>query len=87
METSPLPADGIRRFLELVVHGLIGEKAPCRVDHRVASGQDFFALQVPESERALLIGHSGNTITAMRNLAAAAGALHGLRVCVDVPDE
>ena len=87
MDTPAAPGiDGIRQFLEYVVRNLIGEKIPCRVEHRESGGQHFFALHVPEDERALIIGHAGSTVIAIRNLAAAAGTRQGLRVAVDVPD-
>lgn len=77
---------GIQNFLEFVVQRLADRPETAKVTRRENGGRHIFDLAVDEDDIPRLIGHSGSTVTALRNIACAAGERHGVAVGVEVVD-
>ena len=75
---------GIQDFVNFVVTGLAGRPEKANVSRRQEGGRHVFDVRVDEDDMGRLLGHSGNTVMAVRNLAAAAAAHHGVEVGVEV---
>jgi predicted RNA-binding protein YlqC (UPF0109 family) len=75
---------GIQEFVSYVVNALADRPERANVSRREEGGRHVFDVRVDEEDIGRLLGHSGNTVTAVRNLAAAAAAHHGLDVGVEV---
>jgi predicted RNA-binding protein YlqC (UPF0109 family) len=75
---------GIQDFVSYVVTGLAGRPEKANVSRREEGGRHVFDVRVDEDDMGRLLGHSGNTVMAVRNLATAAAAHHGVEVGVEV---
>ncbi len=75
---------GIQEFVQFVVTGLAGRPEKANVSRRQEGGRHVFDVRVDQGDMGRLLGHSGNTVMAVRNLAAAAAAHQGLDVGVEV---
>lgn len=75
---------GIQEFVNYVVTGLADRPDKAKVSRRQEGNRCVLDVSVDESDMGRLLGHSGNTVMAVRNLAAAAGARQGLEVAVEV---
>lgn len=75
---------GIQEFVSYVVTGLADRPERANVSRRQEGGRHVFDVRVDEDDIARLLGHSGNTVMAVRNLAAAAAAHQGVEVGVEV---
>lgn len=77
---------GIQDFVQYVVAGLTGRPENASVSRRQEGARHVFDVRVDEGDIGRILGHSGNTVMAVRNLAAAAAAHQGLDVGVEVLD-
>jgi hypothetical protein len=75
---------GIHEFVSYVVVSLADQPEQANVSRREEGGRWVFDVRVAEEDIARLLGRSGNTVMAVRNLAAAAAAHHGVEVGVEV---
>ena len=75
---------GIQEFVNYVVAGLADRPDRANVSRRQEGERYVFDVRVDDDDIARLLGRSGNTVMAVRNLAAAAGAHQGLDVGVEV---
>ncbi len=75
---------GIQEFVNYVVHSLADQPEKASVVHRQEGARHVFDVRVGGGDIARLLGHSGNTVMAIRNLAAAAAAFQGAEVGVEV---
>lgn len=75
---------GIQDFVNYVVTTLAGRPDRAKVSCRQEGARHVFDVEVDEDDMGRLLGHSGNTVMAVRNLAAAAAAHHGVEVGVEV---
>ena len=75
---------GIQDFVSYVVTALAGRPDKANVSRRQEGARHVFDVRVDEDDMGRLLGHSGNTVMAVRNLAAAAAAHHGVEVGVEV---
>ena len=78
------PVTGIHDFVNFVVTSLADQPEKSTVVRRQEGGRTVFDVRVDESDIARLLGRSGNTVMAVRNLASAAAIRHGLDVGVEV---
>lgn len=75
---------GIEDFVNYVVRCLADRPEKASVSRRQEGARHVFDVTVDEDDIARLLGHSGNTVMAVRNLAAAAAAHQGVEVGVEV---
>ena len=75
---------GIHEFVTYVVASLADHPDRASVSRREEGGRYVFDVSVDQQDMGRLLGHSGNTVMAVRNLAAAAAAHHGVEVGVEV---
>jgi predicted RNA-binding protein YlqC (UPF0109 family) len=75
---------GIQDFVSYVVTGLTGRPEKANVSCRQEGSRHVFDVRVDEGDIGRVLGHSGNTVMAVRNLAAAAAAHQGLEVGVEI---
>ena len=75
---------GIHDFVNYVVTTLADQPQKATVSRRQEGGRTVFDVQVDEDDIARLLGRSGNTVMAVRNLASAAAVYQGLEVGVEV---
>jgi predicted RNA-binding protein YlqC (UPF0109 family) len=75
---------GIQEFVSYVVSSLADRPEKANVSRREEGGRHIFDVRVDEEDIARLLGHSGNTVMAVRNLASAAAAHQGVDVGVEV---
>jgi uncharacterized protein len=76
--------NGIQEFVSYVVNSLADRPERVNVSRREEGGRHIFDVRVDEEDIARLLGRSGNTVLAVRNLASAAAAHHGITVGVEV---
>ena len=77
----------IEDFVNYVVGTLAERPESAQVTRREAGGKHVFEVKVDEEDVPKLLGRSGNTVMAVRNLAIAAAARDGLEVGVEVIEE
>lgn len=77
---------GIESFVNFVVAGLAAQPEKANVSRRQEGARHVFDVRVDERDMGRLLGHSGNTVMAVRNLATAAAEHHGVEVGVEVLD-
>ena len=75
---------GIHEFVNYVVTCLADRPDRANVSRREEGGRYVLDVRVDEEDIARLLGRSGNTVMAVRNLAAAAAAHQGVEVGVEV---
>ena len=75
---------GIQDFVSYVVKCLAGRPEDARVSRRQVGECHVFDVSVDQGDMGRLLGHCGNTVMAVRNLATAAAAHHGVEVGVEV---
>ncbi len=63
---------------------LAGRPESARVSCRQVGERHVFDVSVDQGDMGRLLGHCGNTVMAVRNLATAAAAHQGVEVCVEV---
>jgi predicted RNA-binding protein YlqC (UPF0109 family) len=74
-------------WLEMVIKPLVTKPETIAVSEAGRSGGTFLlALHIDPVDRGAAIGRDGETIRAIRVLAAAAGRRHGLRVAFDLAE-
>src|SRR4030095_4023470 len=72
-------------WLEMVIKPLVAKPENITVTEAGRSGSTFLlALHIDPVDRGAALGRDGETIRAIRILAAAAGRRHGLRVAFDL---
>lgn len=77
----------IEDFVNYVVATLAGRPESAQVTRREVGSKHVFDVKVDEEDVPRLLGRSGNTVMAVRNLAIAAAARDGLDVGVEVIEE
>ena len=75
---------GIQDFVSYVVTCLAGRPEKANVSRRQVGERHVFDVRVDEDDMGRLLGHSGNTVMAVRNLATAAAEHHGVEVDVEL---
>ena len=75
---------GIQDFVSYVVTCLADRPEKANVSRRQVGERHVFDVRVDEDDMGRLLGHSGNTVMAVRNLATAAAEHHGVEVGVEV---
>lgn len=75
---------GIQDFVTFIVTCLAERPEKANVTRRTDGERYVFDVRVDEEDIGRLLGHSGNTVMAVRNLAAAAAIHHGVEVGVEV---
>lgn len=75
---------GIQEFVSYVVHSLADYPEKATVTPRQEGERQVINVRVDQRDIARLLGHSGNTIMAVRNLAIAAAGLRGVQVGVEI---
>lgn len=75
---------GIQDFVQYVVAGLTGQPDKASVSRRQEGARHVFDVRVDKDDIGRILGHSGNTVMAVRNLASASAAHQGLDVGVEV---
>lgn len=78
------PATGIYEFLRFVVRGVLREPETAAIARTEEEDKTVFTIKVPEADVSRIMGKENRGLFAMRHLAAAAGARHGLKVYVRV---
>ena len=78
--------NGIEEFVQYVVTGLADDPGRASVSSSKEGDRHVIRVKVAPDDMARLLGRSGNTVSAVRNLAVAAGARHGVEVGVEVHD-
>ncbi|MBP7951530.1 MAG: KH domain-containing protein [Verrucomicrobiales bacterium] len=76
------PATGIHEFLRFVVRGVLREPDTAVITRTEEEDKTVFTIKVPEDDVSRIMGKENRGLFAMRHLAAAAGARHGLKVYV-----
>ena len=76
-----------RDVVEVVARALAARPDDVHVVESDRRGQTVVELTMAPGELGRVIGRQGRTAAAVRTLAAAAGALDGLRIAVDFRDE
>lgn len=77
---------GIQQFLEFVVQGITTRPHDARVTRRDQNGTTIFDLSADGEDIPRLIGTSGGTVNALRSLAQASAAQHGLKIGVEISE-
>ena len=77
---------GIHSFLEYVIQGITNHPERTHVALREQHGTTIFDLSADGEDIPRLIGSAGSTVNALRALAQATAAQHGLRVNVEISD-
>lgn len=78
---------GIEDFVNYVVATLAGRPESAQITRREVGSKHVFDVKVDDEDVPRLLGRSGNTVMAVRNLAIAAGERDGLDVGVEVVEE
>ncbi len=78
---------GIEDFINYVVATLAGRPESAQITRREVGIKHIFDVKVDDEDVPRLLGRSGNTVTALRNLAIAAAERDGLDVGLEVVEE
>jgi uncharacterized protein len=74
----------LREFLEYTVAGLIDHPERISISHHLEGSQLTFEVFAHPDDVPFIVGKSGSTIKAIRNLMSASGKKHGLRIDLHV---
>jgi uncharacterized protein len=78
---------GIEDFVNYVVSILAERPENAQITRREVGSKHVFDVKVADEDVPRLLGRSGNTVMAVRNLAIAAGEHNGVEVGVEVIEE
>jgi predicted RNA-binding protein YlqC (UPF0109 family) len=74
----------LREFLEYVVGSLIDHRDAASISQRQEGNRIFFDVFLHQEDVGSVIGRSGHTVKALRNLMSAAGIREGLKISLRV---
>lgn len=83
-EPCPIRED-LRKYIEHTVRGITSTPEQIQVNYWVGPNTTVYNISVPRESIGQLLGSKGKNITGIRSLAAAMGALKGIRVIIEVP--
>lgn len=81
------PAEGIQKFIEFIVLSLTHHPGKAGVVMEENEGEIHYLVHVADDEVSRIMGKENRGISAIRNLAVAAGEMHGLKVVVKLKGE
>lgn len=82
------PADGIHRFLEYVSTSLVKHPDAVSVRHEIEDGVSIYYMEAAdEDDTRKILGKENRGLSAIRNLATAAAAQHGLEIEIELKGE
>ena len=76
----------MRELIEYVVGSLVENPDDVEIAERANDRATIYELTVHSEDRGRIIGKNGQTIRALRSIVAAAAALKGVNVSIDVTD-
>ncbi len=77
----------MQTFLEFVLKNLVDDPAAVSVERSQANGRSLFEIRVGPGDMGKVVGKQGQTIDAIRNLAAAAASKYGERVDIELLED
>jgi predicted RNA-binding protein YlqC (UPF0109 family) len=77
----------MQTFLEFVLKNLVDDPTAVSVERSQSNGRSLFEIRVGPGDMGKVVGKQGQTIDAIRNLAAAAASKYGERVDIELLED
>lgn len=77
----------LKEMILSVLHNMLQFPKDCQVDIEIGPRSTVFYIDVRQEDFGRLMGTRGKNINALRTIALAIGATHGLRVVIQIKDE
>jgi predicted RNA-binding protein YlqC (UPF0109 family) len=82
------PAEGVQSFLEFVITSLVRHPDQAFVRSEIVDGTTVYNMQAAdEDDTRKILGKEDRGLSALRNLAGAAAAQHGLKIRIELKGE